>query len=327
MLKSFEYFSPNTLEEASMILDADKGRWLISGSTDLIGEMKNGTLEPTGLVGLKKIEELYGIVWTEGSLKIGSLVTLSDIASNNEIKFRCRALAEAAESVATTQIRNQGTLGGNLCQRPRCWYYRNKSFDCLKKGGDRCYAIGGLDRYHAALGKGKCIIVHPSDTATALMALDAKLTIFSGSSEKVVPISEFFISPDVDVTRENILSSGEILVSIEIPAESLDNSTVFMKAKERQSMDFALASVAVALQKDKRKILSARVSLGGIAPIPMRLSLIENYLEQLDFDELDFGYVNDLFMRETQPSDPNNYKILICKAYLQRSLSQIISSE
>ena len=327
MLKPFEYFSPNTLEEASMILDAEKGRYLISGSTDLIGEMKNGTLEPTGLVGLKRIKELYGISWTGRGLKIGSMVTLSEIASNNDVRSRCRLLSDSAESVATTQIRNQGTLGGNLCQRPRCWYYRNKSFDCLKKGGDRCFAIGGLDKYHSALGKGRCIIVHPSDTATALMALDAKLTIFSGGTERVVPISEFFISPDVDVTRENILSSGEILVSIEIPAESLDNSTVFMKAKERQSMDFALASIAVAIRKDKEKILSARVSLGGIAPIPIRLSLIEDYLEQLDFDELDLGYVIDLFMRETQPSDPNNYKILICKAYLQRSLSQIISSE
>ncbi len=327
MLKPFEYFSPNTLEEASMILDAEKGRYLISGSTDLIGEMKNGTLEPTGLVGLKRIKELYGISWTGRGLKIGSMVTLSEIASNNDVRSRCRLLSDSAESVATTQIRNQGTLGGNLCQRPRCWYYRNKSFDCLKKGGDRCFAIGGLDKYHSALGKGRCIIVHPSDTATALMALDAKLTIFSGSTERVVPISEFFISPDVDVTRENILSSGEILVSIEIPAGSLDNSTVFMKAKERQSMDFALASIAVAIRKDKEKILSARVSLGGIAPIPIRLSLIEDYLEQLDFDELDLGYVIDLFMRETQPSDPNNYKILICKAYLQRSLSQIISSE
>ena len=327
MLKPFEYFSPNTLEEASMILDAEKGRYLISGSTDLIGEMKNGTLEPTGLVGLKRIKELYGISWTGRGLKIGSMVTLSEIASNNDVRSRCRLLSDSAESVATTQIRHQGTLGGNLCQRPRCWYYRNKSFDCLKKGGDRCFAIGGLDKYHSALGKGRCIIVHPSDTATALMALDAKLTIFSGSTERVVPISEFFISPDVDVTRENILSSGEILVSIEIPAESLDNSTVFMKAKERQSMDFALASIAVAIRKDKEKILSARVSLGGIAPIPIRLSLIENYLEQLDFDELDLGHVIDLFMRETQPSDPNNYKILICKAYLQRSLSQIISSE
>lgn len=327
MLKPFEYFSPNTLEEASMILDAEKGRYLISGSTDLIGEMKNGTLEPTGLVGLKRIKELYGISWTGRGLKIGSMVTLSEIASNNDVRSRCRLLSDSAESVATTQIRNQGTLGGNLCQRPRCWYYRNKSFDCLKKGGDRCFAIGGLDKYHSALGKGRCIIVHPSDTATALMALDAKLTIFSGGTERVVPISEFFISPDVDVTRENILSSGEILVSIEIPAGSLDNSTVFMKAKERQSMDFALASIAVAIRKDKEKILSARVSLGGIAPIPIRLSLIEDYLEQLDFDELDLGYVIDLFMRETQPSDPNNYKILICKAYLQRSLSQIISSE
>ena len=327
MLKPFEYFSPNTLEEASMILDAEKGRYLISGSTDLIGEMKNGTLEPTGLVGLKRIKELYGISWTGRGLKIGSMVTLSEIASNNDVRSRCRLLSDSAESVATTQIRNQGTLGGNLCQRPRCWYYRNKSFDCLKKGGDRCFAIGGLDKYHSALGKGRCIIVHPSDTATALMALDAKLTIFSGSTERVVPISEFFISPDVDVTRENILSSGEILVSIEIPAGSLDNSTVFMKAKERQSMDFALASIAVAIRKDKEKILSARVSLGGISPIPIRLSLIEDYLEQLDFDELDLGHVIDLFMRETQPSDPNNYKILICKAYLQRSLSQIISSE
>jgi xanthine dehydrogenase YagS FAD-binding subunit len=324
-LKAFEYFRPDTILETSQILSVGEDRRLVSGNTDLLGEIKSGTIEPSALVSLTAIKELRGICWSEEGLKIGSMVTLAEIASDPEIKSRCGALTLAAESVATTQIRNQGTLGGNLCQRPRCWYYRSRMFNCLKKGGDRCYAIGGLDKYHAVVGTNKCIIIHPSDTATALMALDANVSIFSGSSEKVIPITEFFITPDVDVTKENILSSDEILVSINIPMESLDNSMTFMKAKERQSMDFALANIATVIRMERKKILRAGICVGGIAPVPLRLRLIEDYLKDLNFDDLDFEYVTELFLRETRPMDVNNYKILISKAYIRRSLTEIIT--
>ena len=297
-MKSFEYFKPKALEDASRILLSEPGSKVISGSTDLLGEMKEGIAEPSILISLSDIPKLRRITSDGEGLTIGAMVTLSDIVSHPEIRSRCLLLAESAESVATPQIRNVGTLGGNLCQRPRCWYYRSSRFDCAKKGGDKCFAVGGLDRYHAVIGGAGCYIVHPSDTATALVALGASVKIFGAGSERTVPIAHFFAGPDVDVTRENILRAGELLISVNIPPSALDHPSSYLKAKERQSMDFALTSSAVLLKVSDGVIFGAGVSLGGVAPVPWHLVAVETALTGISINSIEPEIITSSVLKE-----------------------------
>ena len=324
-MKSFEYFRPKTIEDASRILLSEQGSEVISGSTDLLDEMKNGIAEPSILVSLSDIPNLRRIAWDRGGLTIGAMVTLSDIVSHPEIRLRCLALAEAAESVATPQIRNIGTLGGNLCQRPRCWYYRSSRFDCAKKGGDICFAVGGLNKYHAVIGGAGCYIVHPSDTATALVALGASVKIFGAGSERTVPIADFFAGPKVDVTRENILRSGELLISVNIPPGALDHPSSYLKAKERQSMDFALASAAVLLKVSDGVIFEAGVSLGGVAPVPWHLISVETALKGIPINSIKPEIITSSLWKEAEPMSDNGYKIQLSQTYLNRAILKAVN--
>ena len=324
-MKSFEYFKPKTLEDASRILLSEPGSEVISGSTDLLGEMKEGIAEPSILISLSDIPNLRRIIWDGDGLTIGAMVTLADIVAHPEIRSRCLALAESAESVATPQIRNVGTLGGNLCQRPRCWYYRSSRFDCAKKGGDKCFAVGGLDRYHAVIGGAGCYIVHPSDTATALVALGASAKIFGAGSERTVPIADFFAGPDVDVTRENILRSGELLTSVNIPPSALNHPSSYLKAKERQSMDFALTSAAVLLKVSDGVIFGAGVSLGGVAPVPWHLVSVETALIGIPIKSIEPKIITSSLLKEAEPMSANGYKIQLSKSYLNRAILKAVS--
>jgi|TARA_B100001971_G_scaffold196495_1_gene204382 xanthine dehydrogenase YagS FAD-binding subunit len=324
-LKSFEYFKPKTLEDASRILLSEQSSEVISGSTDLLGEMKEGVAEPSILISLSDIPNLRRIIWDGDGLTIGAMVTLADIVSHPEIRLRCLALAEAAESVATPQIRNIGTLGGNLCQRPRCWYYRSSRFDCAKKGGDICFAVGGLNKYHAVIGGAGCYIVHPSDTATALVALGASAKIFGAGSERTVPIADFFAGPDVDVTRENILRTGELLISVNIPLGRLDHPSSYLKAKERQSMDFALTSAAVLLKVSDGVIFEAGVSLGGVAPVPWHLISVETALKGIPINSIKPEIITSSLWKEAEPMSDNGYKIQLSQTYLNRAIMKAVS--
>ena len=324
-MKSFEYFKPKALEDASRILLSEPGSKVISGSTDLLGEMKEGIAEPSILISLSDIPNLRRIIWDGDGLTIGAMVTLSDIVSHPEIRSRCLLLAESAESVATPQIRNVGTLGGNLCQRPRCWYYRSSRFDCAKKGGDKCFAVGGLDRYHAVIGGAGCYIVHPSDTATALVALGASAKIFGAGSERTVPIADFFAGPDVDVTRENILRSGEFLISVNVPPSALDHPSSYLKAKERQSMDFALTSSAVLLKISDGVIFGAGVSLGGVAPVPWHLVSVETALTGISINSIEPEIITSSVLKEAEPMSANGYKIQLSKSYLNKAILKAAS--
>ena len=236
-MNSFELHNPSSLQQAIGLLDAkdtDNRRIrLMSGGQDLLTEMKDRLVEPEEVVNLKHIPGLDRITYdARTGLHLGALVKVADVADNSSVRSHFPALAQAAGSIGSPQIRHAGTIGGNLCQRPRCWYYRNEHIVCLKKGGDKCYAVGGENKYNAILGGGPSYIVHPSDSATALVALGASVTIQGPRGARTVPIEKFFALPTVRVRHENILQPNEIVTQIHVPASPMAAHSVYLKFRE-----------------------------------------------------------------------------------------------
>jgi xanthine dehydrogenase YagS FAD-binding subunit len=242
--------------------------------------MKDYTSRPTRLVNLKNIRGLNRIALNAKGLTIGALVTLTELEEHAGVRKSYPGLAEAAHSIATPQIRNLGTVGGNLCQRPRCWYFRLEEVNCLKKGGSECYAATGENKYNAIIGGGPSYIVHPSDLAPMLLALGATVSVTGAASKRVIPLDKFFTLPsEGDIRRENVLKNDDIITEIFVPASPLAARSTYLKFKERESLDFALASAAVAVQlKGNRAVRDVRIVLGGVAPVPWRVLAAEKFL-------------------------------------------------
>lgn len=325
-MKTFTFREPSELEKASDLLRNGIRGYLLAGGTDLVTEMKQGIIEPHLLVSTSQIQEMSDIEWDQSGVRIGSMVTLSDIVSHERMKIEVKSLVQAADSIATPQIRNIATLGGNLCQRPRCWYYRNSRFNCIKKGGTKCFAVGGSDKYHAILGGHSCYIVHPSDSATALVSLKAKVEIFRKSQRLTVPIVDFFTGPEIDVTRENILEPGDILISIHIPNESMEGSSVFLKAKERKSMDFAIVSVAAMIKIENDRIRRVGLTVGGVAPVPWNLDILERKLVGLKAKDVDIKSLCSGVFKDAKVMGQNGYKLQLAQTYLERSLDMVLGN-
>lgn len=268
MLPSFSYVRPRTLDEA-VRLAAAPGARVHAGGTDLLGCLRDGVLAAGTVVSLQELAELRGIApAADGSVRIGALATLAEVAASPHLGGGYRALAEAAAAAASPQLRNQGTLGGNLCQRPRCWYFRG-DFHCARKGGEMCYAVEGENQFHCLFGGETCYIVHPSDTAPALVALGARALVAGPSGRRAVPLEAFFLLPGVDFTRENVLGPGDILTDVVLPPPAAVRST-YRKARARGAWDFALAGAALAVTAEAGRVASARVVLAGVAPVPWR---------------------------------------------------------
>lgn len=325
-MKPLQFISPASVHEASQLTRSnDVSANLIAGGTDLLDEIKEGVERPDKLINLISLEELHGISETEACVEIGSGTTLAEIASSPLIHAGYEALAQAALSVATPQIRNVGTLGGNLCQRPRCWYYRSINFDCRKKGGSTCYAALGENKYHAILGGSDCVIVHPSDLAVALISLDASVTLASSQTSRTVSVENFFAGPDVDITSENILEPGEIVTNVTLPKSPGNSKSIFLKAKERQGMDFATSSVAVAVTISGDTISSARVTLGGVAPVPWRALAAESVLEGRSVADVDLKEVGEAAVHRAKALEHNGYKIRLTSGLTRRAVETLLS--
>ncbi len=322
-MKPFVYCQPDSIEEAGGLLK-HSGYSALAGGSDILGEMKDRVVDVHGLVDLSKIKGLSDVYDAVNDVKIGSMTRLSDLSNDPIIQRRCQVLSLAGKAVATEQIRNIGTVGGNLCQRPRCWYYRNKRFDCLKKGGDICFAVAGMNKYHSIIGGDRCHIVHPSDVAVALMSLKASVNLFSDGNIISTPIEEFFVTPDVDITRENILRKGEFLTGISIPSSSLDCTGVYLKAKERQSMDFALVSVAVNIKITDGVIENLGVAVGGVSPVPLRLIRLESRLLNTSTKEFKPKDAVVGLFDSAQPMSQNGYKLPLIESYVERALIRAI---
>ena len=321
----FEYVSAPSVEDAGELLTRDgAAARVVAGGTDLLGEIKQGTIRPAKLVSLQAISELKGVrIYDEGAL-VGAMTTLAEVAGDEVVRLQYAALAEACDSVATPQIRNVGTIGGNICQRPRCWYYRSAHFDCLKKGGDSCFAFEGANKFHAIFDTDGCPAVHPSDTAVALTALDARVLLISGDGARMMHIEEFFTSPDVQVLRENTLRPGEILAEVIIPSPRGASRSVFLKAKERQAMDFALASVALYVSVDGDTISVARLVLGGVAPVPKRVTDAEDALTGRRVEDVDAGEVGRIAVQGAAPLADNGYKVRLTSGLVARAVRTLL---
>ena len=281
-MKAFTNASPRDIAHAVSLIrdarDASRTVAIAGGGSDLLGMMKERIVTPDVLVSLKSIKGMDQVKPAAGgAVNIGGLITLDALARHATIRQRYAVLAEAAEGVATPQIRNAATLAGNVCQRPWCWYYRN-GFKCLKNGGTTCYSVTGENEFHAIFGGGPSYIVHPSDTAPALVALDATFHIAGPSGERKVAAADFFTLPKDDASKENVLKDGELLASITLPPARPAARSTYHKILDREAWTHAVVSAAVALDLENDVCRRARVVLGGVAPIPWRLREVEALL-------------------------------------------------
>jgi xanthine dehydrogenase YagS FAD-binding subunit len=325
-LPPFDYLDAATLAEAMAALTEHGPRaQVLAGGTDLLGLMKDrisgpGMPVPEVLVNVKRIPELHGIAEAaDGGLRIGAAVTLADLERDARVTARFPALAQAAAAVATTQIRSMGTVGGNLCQRPWCWYFRHPQFPCLKRGGTQCFALPGSNRtYFGVLGLGVCVMSHPSDLAPALIALDARVAIAGATGLRRVPIEQFFRGPRS--RTETVLEPGEILVAVDVPAPAPGARSLFLKHRLRGTWDFALSEVAVSATGRWENV---RVALGGVAPFPFRATAAEAVLAGQAPSESLLLEAAAAAVARARPLTQNGYKIDLTRALVARALSAL----
>ena len=324
-MRRFAFVEPASVAAATEIL-AGKGAdaLALAGGIDLLGELKDGIARPATLVNLKTIRELEFVRFdSDGTLRLGALATLTAVAENERVRREFPAVAQAAWSVGSPEIRNVGTVGGNLCQRPRCWYYRSPLHKCLKKGGDVCFTTLGNSRYHAILGGGPSFIVHPSDLAPALIACDARVILAGPGGRKEIPLQKFYVLPRVRLDHETILQAGEIVTEVVVPPAASTSSglrSLFVKFREKDSFDFALVSVAAALQMDGATCQAARVVLGGVAPVPWRSEEAEKAVIGRPIDLPIAAQAARAALKDASPLPHNGYKVPLAAALIQRAL-------
>src|SRR5712692_8268443 len=329
-MKAFEWMNATTIVEAVNGLrsapstkDLDDAARPIAGGEDLLTTMKDYITRPTRVVNLKGIRGLDRIVPDgRGGLRIGSLVTLAQLEEHPVVRRSYPGLSEAAHSIATPQIRNLGTVGGNLCQRPRCWYFRLEEVVCLKKGGTECYAATGENKYHAIFGGGPSYIVHPSDMAPMLVALGASVSVVGAEGKRTIPLEKFFTLPsEGNLRRENVLKNDENITDVQVPPSKFAAHSTYLKFKERDSLDFAMSSVAAAVAMGANKTISeARLVLGGVAPIPWRAPKAEAALIGKTMSADLLTSVAKLALAGARPLEKNAYKIPLTQTLVRRAL-------
>ncbi len=329
-MKAFEWVSAASVPEAVKHLQTkkpvdnrDEAPQPIAGGQDLLTSMKDHIVRPSRVVNLKSISGLDRIQLDSKGLSIGALVTLAQLEEHPEVRQQFPGLSEAASSVATPQIRNLGTVGGNLCQRPRCWYFRLENVVCLRKGGDECYAESGENKYNAILGGGPSFIVHPSDLAPMLVALGATVSTASPKGGRSILLEKFFVLPSEEPTRENVLEPAEIITEIRVPASALAARSAYLKFKERDSLDFALSAVAAALEMDSSgTVRQARLVLGGVAPVPWRVPKAEEFLAGKRLDAATMIEAARVALRGASPLSKNAYKVPLTQTLVRRALAK-----
>jgi xanthine dehydrogenase YagS FAD-binding subunit len=328
-MRSVGYMKATSWGQASRLLKNNPKAKAIAGGSDILGWVKDGIQGKgsplfSAFVDIRTIEGSDKIEYTgSGGLKIGALATLSSIEGHADVQKTYPMLAKAAGAAASPNIRNAGTLGGNLNQRPRCWFLRNNEFDCYKKGGDVCFAVAGNNTYHAILEGAKCFIVHPSDTAPALIALNASALISTPSGDKTVSFDKYFIGPQVDILRENILQQGDLLMEIRIPPPKPGTGMAFIKAQRRgQTYDFALANVATVITKNNGRVSDARIVLSGVAPTPYRATAAEDMIKGQSVDAKLAGEAARKALTDARPMTNNAYKVTLARTLVARSILQ-----
>ncbi|MBN2408684.1 MAG: xanthine dehydrogenase family protein subunit M [Candidatus Aminicenantes bacterium] len=323
-MKNFRWTEPQTIEQAVAWLAKEEGKaYPMAGGTDIFAEIKEGVVEPELIIDLKAIPGLSYIQKDKDGVRIGALTTVADLAADTVIRQDYPGLSAAASSLATPQLRNIGTVGGNLCQRPRCWYYRDVQSVCRKKGGSRCFASRGKNKYHAIFGGGICHIAYPSDLAPALIALDAQITIRSPRGEKRLALADFYALPSKNVRRENVLAADELVREVHLPPVKENEKSAYIKLKERETWDFALVSAAVRGTVSGGRLNAVRIVLGGVAPIPWRLADTESSLRGKELTNASIKEALQADLLKARPLQENGYKTALVEAAVSQALMSL----
>ena len=321
-MPAFELFQPQSVNDAVGVLNRHGAdAWVMAGGMDTFDWLKDRIKKPKVIVDLGMINELRGIKDAGGGLEIGAMTTLTTIANDPLVKERFPLLAEAALIVASPQIRNQGTLGGNVSQDARCWYYR-AGWPCYRAGGNICYADTptAINREHAIFNADRCVAVNPSDTAPALIALDAQFVIKNGDRERVVGADEFFVGPGIDITKLTSLQPGDLLTAIRIPNTWAGKGHYFEKVRDRQVWDFALINIAAAINVSGSTIGDARMVVNGVSATPYRLNAVEAFIKGKARDKATADQAADMAVEGAVPLLHNAYKIPLMKALVKRAI-------
>ena len=319
MIRNFAYVKAGSVAEAIKALGT-KGAKLHAGGTDLLGCLRDEVFHADKVVSISGLNALKGISSRpDGGVKIGALTTIEEVAASTLLAQKYAVLAQAASDVASPQLREQGTLGGNLCQRPRCWYFRG-DFPCARKGGDTCDAVDGHNQYHAIFGGAPCFIVHPSDTAVALTALQAQLVVAGSKGNRNVRIENFFVGPDKDIQKENILAPNEIVTEIHLPPVTGSVRSSYRKLRGRGAWDFALTSVATVLQLENGTVRTARIVLGGVAPYPWHVPAVEKLVTGQKIDAALAAAAGKAAIEGANPMEHNRYKVQMVQGAVEESL-------
>ncbi len=291
-----------------------------AGGTDLLDRMKQGLETPELVVGLSNVTSLKGIQEEETGVALGSMTTLAEIAEHPLLRTRYTALSDAASCTATPQVRNLATVGGNLLQRPCCWYYRSKDFRCLKKGGDRCFALHGLNQYHAIFDNRICPVVAASTMAVALHALNASVELTSSEAKRVVPVRDLYISPERDVHRETVMAGNELLTAIKVPRLAPGARSAYQMYGEKQSFDRAIADAAVVLEMSENLCKRAVIVMGAASPTPRRATKAEKLLEGKPITEKLARAAGKAAMEGATPLSGNGYKLQLFPVAIYRTI-------
>ncbi len=326
-MRGFELYDATTVKEAVDLLGKYSGRTVkvVGGGSDIVGGVMKDWVQGKGmplpevLIDITTIKDIVGIKTDGGGTTIGAATTLSDIIDNKDLAAKLPVLTNAALSVASPLIRNFGTLGGNINQRPRCWFFRGEDFNCYKKGGDFCYAVTGDNRYHAIIGGELCYIVHPSDTSTALLALGASAKIAGTGGERTVAFDDYFTGPRVDVLRENVLKPNEFMTHVTIPNPASGAKFGWTKLKDRQVYDFALISVAAVFTVSGGNWQDGRITLGGVSPVPYRAKVVEDFLKGKDIKATAKQAAAQI-RTVARPMSLNSYKVDLAQGLIERTI-------
>ncbi len=322
MMQAFELYQPDTLDNALSLADRyGEGGWILSGGNDSLDWFKDRVKRPVAVIELGGVRDLEGIKEVDGGLEIGAQTTLDDIASSSAVRENFAVLAQAASKVASPQIRNVSSIGGNVCQDTRCWYYRD-GLDCYRAGGTKCYADTpqGMNREHCLFGADRCVAVSQSDTAPALVVLDATFVIAGPSGSRTVAAADFFIGPDIDITRMTVLEPGEILTQIKIPATFAGATFYFEKVADRNSWDFPLVNVAAAIKESGGRIEDVRVACAGVECVPKRLTVVEEVVRGSARDAETANLAGQSAVRGATPLNFNHFKIPLMENLVMRAI-------
>ncbi|HLQ04303.1 MAG TPA: xanthine dehydrogenase family protein subunit M [Verrucomicrobiae bacterium] len=321
----FSYAKPKALREALGMLKS--GTVALAGGTDLMTLVRHGVSRPEKLVDLTGIEGLRGWSREKGKgIRIGALTPLADIETSPELARILPIVPLSLRDAATPQIRNMGTVGGNLLQRNRCWYFRDEGVPCWLKGGTRCFAVDGENRYHAIVGAQDCLMVSPSDLAPALIACDAEIEVVSSLGRRRVKLAELFLTPHGRDRREHAIRPGELITQIRVPEKALERRGTYLKAMERKTWSFAIVSVAATARIAKDgKASDVRIVLGGVAPVPWRVPAAEKELDGTRLDDNACLAAADTLLASAQPLRDNGYKITLARELVRRALRSLVA--